>query len=489
MTRNSNKNNEWHVRKILIATAATLMLTQMSLAGKKESGMSKSSEKHSITVVITAKDTQDRLTTKTQVELSPSDANSSNIIQIDTSKTFQQIEGFGGAFTEAAAYTLSRLSPDKRQEALKAYFDPKDGIGYTLCRTHINSCDFSLKNYAYDEVDGDTELKNFDISRDKKWLIPMIKDALAVRGAKFNLFASPWSPPAWMKSNNEMNHGGNLLPQYRDTWALYFSKYIEAYAAEGINMWGITVQNEPEAVQTWDSCIWTPQEEGDFIRDHLGPTLAKNTLGHVKIMIWDHNKDRIYERAVGTLSDPNTAKYVWGVAFHWYSGDQFENLDKTHKAFPDKKLLFTEGCLEGGTHFNDWRAGERYGHDIIGDLNNWTVGWVDWNMVLDERGGPNHVNNLCDAPIIADTVHNKLIYENSYYYMGHFSKFIRPGAVRIGCATTNNSLETTAFKNTDGKIVVIVMNRTDNAVDFVLKTADADAKINSPAHSIMSLIY
>jgi len=478
------------MKKVLkISILSLIFLTQLTTLGANNK-MSESNPKKTIKVILTAKDTKDRLTVKEPIAFTTTAAETSNsIIEIDDSKTFQEITGFGGAFTEAGAYTLSRMSADKRAEVIKAYFDPKDGLGYTLCRTHINSCDFSLKNYAYDEVDGDVELKHFDISRDRRWLIPFIKDAMAVPGAGFKLFSSPWSPPAWMKTNGQMNYGGKLKPEYADTWARYYARYIKEYAKEGIDIWGLTVQNEPDAVQTWDSCIWSAEEERDFVRDHLGPTLEKQDLGKVKIIVWDHNKDIIFERADTVLSDPNAAKYVWGVGFHWYTGDQFDHLDKVHRAYPDTKLLFTEGCQEGGVHLLSWKVGERYGHDIIGDLNNWTVGWVDWNMVLDERGGPNHVNNFCDAPIIADTVQNKVYYEISYYYLGHFSKYIRPGAVRIGSSSNNNALETTTFKNTDGSKVIVVMNRTDEAIKFSLKVKGNTAPLNSPAHSIMSLIY
>jgi glucosylceramidase len=444
----------------------------------------------SLRVILTARDTGDRLEETRRIPLVAGQPTGLVRVRItvDPDKTFQEIVGFGGAFTEAAAFTLSRISPDKRAEAIQAYFHPQKGIGYTLCRTHINSCDFSLENYSYDDVDGDFDLRHFDISRDRRWLMPLIKDAMLVPGACFRILASPWSPPAWMKTNGQMNHGGRLKPQCRRAWAMYFAKYIEAYAADGVPIWGVTVQNEPAAVQTWDSCIYSAEEERDFVRDHLGPTLEKRGLGDVKILVWDHNKDIIYERVEPILADPEAAKYVWGVGFHWYTGDHFDNLKKTHDAFPDKKLLFTEGCQEGGVHLGSWEVAERYGHDIIGDLNNWAVGWIDWNMVLDERGGPNHVDNLCDAPIIADTVRNRLYYQPSYYYLGHFSRYVHPQAVRVGCSTTVEDLEATAFLNADGKAVVIIMNRTDRAVEFDFVLKQMQASLSSPPHSIMSLI-
>lgn len=480
------------VKKVLVIVAILIkILAQPTITeGKDIKKRSKPTQNQVVQIILTARDTHDRLTPKKPAVFSSGSVESFHpTIDIDASATFQEIEGFGGSFTEAAAYALSKMSPDKRTEAINAYFNPKDGLGYTLCRTHINSCDFSLGNYAYNEVEGDTELKHFDISRDKKLLIPLIKDAMAVPGADFKLVSSPWSPPGWMKTNGQMNHGGKLRPEYRDTWALYYAKYIKAYKKEGIDVWAITVQNEPAAVQVWDSCIWSAEEEGQFVRDHLGPTLHREGLEAIKILVWDHNKDIIFERVEPILSDPKAAKYVWGVGFHWYSGDNFENLDKVHRAFPDKKLLFTEGCQEGGVHLGSWKLGERYAHDIIGDLNNWTVGWIDWNMVLNEHGGPNHVENFCDAPIIANSKENKLYYQSSYYYLGHFSKFIRPGAVRIGCVTTHETLETVAFRNVDGRTVVVVMNRTDDAIPFDLKVVDQTTKLTSPAHSIMSLIY
>lgn len=448
------------------------------------------SENRPLRIVVTAKDTGERLTVRKPVPLSPDQPGpAAPAVILDDSRTYQTIVGFGGSFTEAAAFALTKVGQERRQEALRAYFDPVEGLGYNLCRTHINSCDFSLSNYSYCETDGDTELRHFDIAPDKRFLIPMIKAAMAVPNASFKLFASPWSPPGWMKTNGQMNHGGALKPEYRDTWALYYVKYIQAYRAEGIDIWGLTVQNEPAAVQVWDSCIWSAEAEGQFVRDHLGPTLEKHGLSDIKIMVWDHNKDIIFERVEPILSDPQTTRYVWGVGFHWYSGDNFENLDKVHRAFPDKHLLFTEGCQEGGPHIGSWAVGERYAHDIIGDLNNWTVGWVDWNMVLDENGGPNHVGNYCSAPIIADSKNKKLIYQSSYYYLGHFSKFIRPGAVRIGCAVQNSPLEATAFKNADGVIAAVIFNRTDETVPLRIVLPAGAAQQTVLPHSIMTVLY
>lgn len=410
-------------------------------------------------------------------------------VLIDTSLKFQEILGFGGAFTEAAAVTLGKMPTQLRREILQAYFSPDTGNAYSLCRTHINSCDFALENYAYTEVDGDVGLEHFSIEHDRQALIPMIREAIDLSGGKLKLFASPWSPPAWMKTNGMMNNGGKLKPEYRQAWADYYVRYIQEYGREGIPIWGLTVQNEPEATQTWDSCIYTGEEERDFVRDYLGPTLDDAGLGNVNVIVWDHNRDRMFERAKAVLDDPKAARYVWGVGFHWYCGDHFDNVQLTHEAYPDKHLIFTEGCQEAGPHLGSWDTGERYAHSMINDLNRWTEGWVDWNMVLDETGGPNHVGNFCSAPIIADTQAGKILYQSSYYYIGHFSRFIRPGARRVVCAKTLDSLEVSAFLNVDETVAVVVLNRTEQAIDFVLKSEGLQAKASIPARGIKTLVF
>ena len=318
----------------------------------------------SIHWVRTAQDSGERLSDQAPLGFIDGSAPDVASITVDAGTRFQTIAGFGGAFTEAAAATFVKMPPEKQAEIIKAYFDPQEGHGYTLCRTHINSCDFSLGNYAYDEVDGDVDLAHFSIERDRQALIPMIKAALDVAGGALRLFASPWSPPAWMKTNGEMNHGGKLKPEYRDAWARYYCRYIREYEKEGIPIWGLSVQNEPLAVQTWDSCIYTGEEERDFVRDHLGPTLAREGLADVNLIIWDHNRDLLYERAKAVLDDPAAARYVWGTGFHWYVADCFDNVQRVHDAYPDKHLLFTEGCQEGGPHLGEWAVGERYARSM-----------------------------------------------------------------------------------------------------------------------------
>ncbi|WP_461789314.1 glycoside hydrolase family 30 protein [Pedobacter sp.] len=413
---------------------------------------------------------------------------------IDADKSFQTIVGIGGAITDAAAETYAKLPKALQQEFLKAYYSKTEGIGYNLARTHINSCDFSSSSYTYVK-DNDEALKTFNIAPDERYRIPLIKAATAMAGGKLPLYVSPWSPPAWMKDNNSMLKGGKLLPKYRQVWANYYVKYINELEKRGLPVWGLTVQNEPMAVQKWESCVYTAEEERDFIKQYLGPTLQKAGMANKKLIAWDHNRDLIYQRASTILSDKEAAKYVWGIGFHWYetwtkSDMQFYNLKNVKDAFPDKQLIFTEGCKEKFDldSINNWSLGERYGHSMINDFNAGTAAWTDWNILLDETGGPNHVANLCFAPIHADTKSNKLIYTNAYYYLGHFSKFIQPGAKRIITSSSRDVLQTTGFINPDGKLVIIVMNTSDNDLPYQLWLKGNAAKTTSKAHSISTFI-
>lgn len=411
-------------------------------------------------------------------------------IIIDPKKTFQTIEGFGGALTDAAAETIYKLSKENQEKIFTAYFDKGKGIGYNLFRTHINSCDFSSESYAYSEVDGDVNLEHFTIEKDKQYRIPLIKEAIKRVGSDFRLLISPWSPPAWMKTNNHMLQGGKLKTEYYQTWADYFVRFIKEYQKEGIPTWALTVQNEPMAVQTWESCIYTAEEERDFVKNNLGPTLEKANLSDVKVIVWDHNRGIMYQRAATVLDDPEASKYVWGTGFHWYTGDHFENVKQVAEAFPDKKLLFTEGCVFpfDYTKLQDWSWGERYGESIIHDLNNGAVGWIDWNILLDETGGPNHVANFCYAPVIGNTKTDEVIFMNSYYYMGHFSKFINAGAKRIICSSNNDNILATAVINPNGNLVVVAMNQTENNLVLKLWIEGTGTQTELPAHGIKTWI-
>jgi glucosylceramidase len=413
---------------------------------------------------------------------------------VNPDKTFQTLLGIGGALTDASAETFAKLSEAKQQELLQAYYDKWKGIGYTLARTNINSCDFSSGSYTY-VAEGDKELKSFSIDHDKQFKIPFIRQAIASAGGNLTLFASPWSPPAFMKDNNDMLHGGKLKPEFYQSWAEYFTKFVKSYENEGIPVWGITIQNEPMATQTWESCIYSAEDERDFLKNYLGPIMEKAGLKDKKIIVWDHNRDLMVQRAQAIFDDPEASKYAWGMGFHWYedwSGGQqmFNNVGLVHDTYPDKNLLFTEGCPESfdPDRYNFWGLGEAYGRSMINDFNNGTVGWTDWNILLDETGGPNHVKNFCFAPVHADTKTGQLIYTNSYYYIGHFSKYIRPGAKRILSAASRSQLLTTAFINEDGKVAIVVMNQGNKKTTYNLCIGRNAAEITSLPHSIQTLV-
>ena len=417
-------------------------------------------------------------------------------VYVNPTRRLQTLLGFGGAFTEATATVWPQLAPAQADEFLRACFSPTQGHGYTLCRVPMGSSDFGLGNYAHAEVEGDFALQHFNIERDRQTILPLIHAAQRVAGRSLRLLASPWSPPAWMKTTGRMNGGGQLRPECRAAWAQCYVKFIQAYAAEGVPIWGVSVQNEPQATQRWDSCIFSAEEERDFVRDHLGPALHDAGLAHVKIVVHDHNRDELVQRAGTVYADPEAAKYVWGAGFHWYVEDHFEQVQQLHDAWPDKQLLFTEGCQEGGPHHGSWALAERYARSVIQDLNHWTVGWIDWNLLLDEHGGPNHVGNYCSAPILAGAVADAgangsraaLHYQSRYAALGHFARFMQPGAERVLCTASKQVLEVTAARNPDGSLVVVVLNRSDAAQGFTLAVDGRWAAAQVPAHGIASLV-
>jgi glucosylceramidase len=447
-------------------------------------------------VYTTAKDTTYRLAQTATLEFVNfgQPLESQVCVFVDPSKTFQTIIGIGGAITDAAAETCAKLPECKQQELLRAYYDAEQGIGYTMARTSIHSCDFSSQSYTYVQ-ENDATLDSFTIAHDLTYRIPLIKKAMQMAGGQLTLLASPWSPPAWMKSNGSMLKGGTLLPEYQQSWANYFVKFIHAYEKEGVPIWGLTVQNEPMASQTWESCLFTGEEESEFIKNYLGPTLHQNGFHDKKLIAWDHNRDLIYQRACAVLNDVDAAKYVWGIGYHWYetwtgSGMLFDNLKKVKEAFPATNLIFTEGCIEkfDFNRIEDWKLGELYGHSMVNDFNAGATAWLDWNVLLDETGGPNHVGNFCFAPIIADTQRGELHYTNSYYYLGHFSKFVKPNAKRIISSSNRDSLQTTAFINPDGSTVVIVLNTKEIEIEYHLWIAGKAATVKSLPHSITTLV-
>lgn len=431
----------------------------------------------------TAKDSDSRLT-----RLEP-DArrigavkNPSCKVTLDPQKTGQTFLGFGGALTESSGNVLSFLKPEERTRVIEAFFSQDKGHAYTLARTHVNSCDFSLENWAC-VPERDESLESFSMERPLKWQIPLIQEAREAAGGDLKLMITPWSPPGWMKDNGIMNHGGKLLPGYYGLWARYLRRFIDELKKLGIPVWTMSVQNEPEAVQTWDSCCWTGTEEATFIAEHLGPEL-KRAGYDIPILLWDHNRDRLKERVEESMKVAGVERYVGGAAFHWYSGDQYENVAWTSWRFPKGIVAFTEGCIEGGPRPGAWFTGERYAHNIINDLNAGCTAWIDWNIALDTEGGPNHAGNFCDAPVLVNKEKGSFEFQSSYWYLGHFSRFIKPGAVRVSAKLESwmipaapdgrmgNMMEATAFANPDGTVILVLCNRTE--ADMIYLLADDD---------------
>ena len=410
------------------------------------------------------------------------------------------------------------MSKENRDKILKAYFS-KEGANYSLTRTHISSCDFSLKNYTYAPIEGDIELKSFSIDEDRDDLIPMIKDAQSISEDGFKIIASPWTAPPWMKDNKAFV-GGKLLPEFYDSFALFFAKYLEAYKAEGIDIWGLTPVNEPHGNgDNWESMHFSPEEETDFVQNHLGPKLEAEGKSHIKILGYDQNRAGIKEWVDVMYKDEASSRYFDGTAIHWYEStyDVFPKaLQYAHHKAPNKYLIETEGCVDSevpkwqddawywkkeATDWGwDWASEKdkhlhpkyapvnRYARDIIGCLNNWVDGWIDWNMVLDRQGGPNWFENWCVAPVIVDADNDEVYFTPIYYIMAHFSKYMRPGAIVIGVENSDKDLMVTAAKNPDGSMVVILFNEGNEAKDFKLNLDKKNIDIKISAQAIQTIM-
>ncbi|MBO6517452.1 MAG: glycoside hydrolase family 30 protein [Bacteroidia bacterium] len=456
----------------------------------------------------------DKLTQKQRHKVEAPDVT----ISIRPTDQFQTITGFGGAFTESSAYVLDKLPDSVRTGVINSYFGD-EGAQYSLTRTHMNSCDFSIDHYSYAPVKDDTALEHFTIEPDLDDLVPMIKDAQATSSQGFKIVASPWTAPPWMKDNNHW-YGGKLLNQYYSTWARFFVKYQEAYAAHGIPIWAFTVENEPLGNNSnWESMHYTPEEMARFVTEYLGPELKK-TQTDTKLLVYDQNRGKELDEWAGKLlTDTALLPHIYGTAVHWYTStyDYFgASLTRTHDLAPEKHLLHTEGCIDAevpkwnndawywskeATDWGwDWATEEdkvyhpkyipayRYARDIIGCLNNWVEGWIDWNMVLDRQGGPNLANNWCVAPVIADTATGEVYYTPLYYIISHFSKFIRPGAIRIGHEVSTTEIMTTSVSNPDGSIVTVLFNPTSEEKTIEIKIDDEIIGTTISKEAVQTLI-
>ena len=440
------------------------------------------------------------------------------VINLYPEITFQEIEGFGGAMTESSACLLSGLEPAVRREILDRIFGA-DGLRYRYIRTSIDSCDFGLGQYqAVEDPLADPDFHTFTIDRDRKYIIPMIKEAMEAAAEPISVLLSPWSPPKQWKEpqkqvkNDAAAYGGlsadisaepsritgTLKKEYYRPWAVYIAKYVQAYLDEGIPVTMITMQNESIAATAWDSCVWEAEDQKIFLRDHLWPVFEEAGLtGKVGIFIWDHNKERVYEWAKAML-DEDTRKMAAGIAFHWYSGDHFEAVGLTRDAFPEMTLMLSECCcgmeppavdpwfikahgMKTQAHA-DYLSAALYAHDMIGNLNNGMNRWIEWNLCLDPRGLPRTIDRGCNAGIIidGDSWHETLI----YHYVKAFSGSILPGARRIALSRCSDSVEAAAAVNPDGTVTLILLNQKNEDQRFSIRMNGLITVVVAPAETI-----
>lgn len=380
------------------------------------------------------------------------------IINLYPDITYQSWKGFGGALTESTGYNYNKMGGNDRKQLCEAYFGDND-LRYSQLRIPIDSCDFSLGHYEAVSKD-DPAFTCFDLSRVEENIFPMLDDIIKQLGHSPEIMLTPWSPPAYMKTNGDRNHGGHLKENYRQIWADYICNYVCEFRKRGYDVRRISLQNEPKASQTWDSCIYSAKEERDFLNVYMREAVRKYGLDDLEIFIWDHNKERAFERA-SVIIDDETTDLVTGIAFHWYSGDHFGNLKLIKERFPGKRLILSEACIEFSKYEkgNELVNAQKYAHDIIGNMKNGMDMFLDWNMLLDEQGGPNHVSNFCDAPFLYDEKSSRLIKRNIEGYLWHFSHFIRPGDRLIATSVFSEYVETVAFRDDEGRLKVVILNR------------------------------
>lgn len=431
-------------------------------------------------------------------------------ITIDKSKRYQQILGFGGAFTDAAGINILGLPSRLQDQILRGYYSA-DGLDYTIGRVPMASCDFSTHVYSYDDVPGDMNLIHFNLTKeDLEIKIPLIQRAQKMQPGPIKLFASPWSAPGWMKESGNMSGPGVLKGkpggEYYQTWAEYFVKFLQAYKSQNVNFWGVTAENEPMEGfvpnYSFQAMGFTAEMQRDFIHYNLGPTLNHSGFGKDKLnlMIMDDQRFLLPRWANIVLNETITSQYVSGIAFHWYANliSPPELLDITHKKFPNKFLLSTEACAESlswdkqKVKLGSWERGEDYAHDIIQDLLHWTVGWVDWNLALNPIGGPNWAKNFVDSPIIVNVTSKEFYKQPMYYALAHFSKLLPPGSVRIGLILSGlnvENFEVVAFERPDNGTVLIIINRNDYVINFTLQDFKNSLKYAASPRSFQSFIW
>ena len=410
------------------------------------------------------------------------------VVNLYPELTYETFEGFGGAVTEAAGYVYSLMNEEQKKQLLETYFS-KEIMNYQLVRIHLDSCDFCLDMYEAMSDPKDKEFAGFSFERTEQYIIPMLEDIRKIAGNGLKLMLTPWSPPAFMKTNGSRKKGGKLKSEYRQMWAEYICRYIKEFRDRGFHVQRISLQNEPKAAQTWDSCLFTAEEEKVFLRDFMYPSMLDRVYDDIEVFIWDHNKERIYER-VRDVVDESTKDMVTGAAFHWYSGDHFESMDLVRKFYPDVKMIMSESCLEYRLfdEKNIENVTNKLCHEIIGDLNHGMCAFYDWNLLLDEKGGPNHVKNYCHAPFLYDTQKGELMPQKTQRQFYHFSHNIVPGSVRIASTKYTEQIDFAAYRTPEDQIVGIMLNKSDALLPVNLRMQGKAASLLLPAKTLASCV-
>lgn len=418
----------------------------------------------------------------------PDDSGIENeVITIYPDQTRETWDGFGAALTGASGSVYAQMTEEQRHQMMETYFSPQQ-MGYNRVRIHLDSCDFCPEMYEADSDETDCFLDKFDFSRTEALILPMLRDAEKFAGQKLRLMLSPWSPPAFMKSNGQRCHGGSLKPEYYDLWAEYLCRYIKEFQSRGYFVERISLQNEPKAVQTWDSCVYTTQQEKQFLQI-MHRALHRHGLEEVELFIWDHNKERAFERAAGIV-DRNTRSLVAGVACHWYSGDHFENLDLIRDTFPELKLIISESCIEYNKFDKsaDTTNAVRLAHELLGDMNHGVSAFYDWNLLLDQNGGPNHVGNYCHAPFLFDTQTRTLHPQLLLDYFSLCARAVRPGSVRLVCSRYTDVCDAVAYRRPDGRLAAVLLNRSGRELPVHLRLNGQVADLTLPPYEMAACL-
>ncbi|MGA8865421.1 MAG: glycoside hydrolase family 30 beta sandwich domain-containing protein [Candidatus Sulfotelmatobacter sp.] len=414
---------------------------------------------------------------------SASAGSAAKAIVLDPNARYQEILGFGAAFTDAACYMFNQLSAPARDQLFHELFHSSE-MNLSVCRTCIGASDYSTKLYSYDEGDPDPDLKRFSIEHDRAYILPMLREARKANPDLF-LFSSPWSPPGWMKSGGSML-GGSMRRKYFEPYADYFLKFLQAYSAEGVPVQAVTVQNEVDTDQDgrMPACIWPQEYEIAFVGEHLGPLLKENDVA-TKIWILDHNYN-LWGRAIAELDNKQLRKYCDAVAWHGYVGTP-DMMTRVHEAHPDAQMYWTEGGSDytSPDYLTDW---VKWGRTYIVVLRNWCQSITGWNLALDEKGRPNIGPFPCGGLVTINSATRAITRSGQYWGFAHFARAIRRGARRFDSQGDVADVTHAAFENADGQRVVVVAN-SGKAQSATLRMGGAEAELALQPNSLTTLAW